>query len=242
MNFTGKKCDPETGLYYFNQRYYDPKIGRFLTEDPAGQAFNPYFYASNNPLMYVDPDGKFFHLLIPIIFQALKVAVIEGAKAAVINAGTQLIFTGKINPDRVWRSFLTAGATAGIIGSGPFAPGGNTPWDYALASGLNSGLRNVVSNWAAGKSGNVVQQFSDGFVLGAACGVAKWGFRNMIGNKGRDEYSLKSGVGVAGQDGLPTKADAATPVMTGANNIGIDVGSAVPAGMEWFVEGGWVSE
>ena len=57
VNYTGKKYEPATGLYYFNQRYYDPRIGRFLTEDPAGQAFNPYLYAANNPLMYVDPDG-----------------------------------------------------------------------------------------------------------------------------------------------------------------------------------------
>jgi len=57
VNYTGKKYEPATGLYYFNQRYYDPRIGRFLTEDPAGQAFNPYLYAANNPLVYVDPDG-----------------------------------------------------------------------------------------------------------------------------------------------------------------------------------------
>ena len=53
---------PETGLYYFNQRYYDPSLGRFLTEDPAGQGLNPYAYAGNSPLMYVDPDGEWFWL------------------------------------------------------------------------------------------------------------------------------------------------------------------------------------
>jgi RHS repeat-associated protein len=54
---TGKKLDPATELYYFNQRYYDPEIGRFLTEDPAGQYMNPYLYAANSPLNYYDPDG-----------------------------------------------------------------------------------------------------------------------------------------------------------------------------------------
>ena len=29
INYTGKKLDTATGLYYFNQRYYDPEIGRF---------------------------------------------------------------------------------------------------------------------------------------------------------------------------------------------------------------------
>ena len=62
VNYTGKKYEPATGLYYFNQRYYDPRIGRFLTEDPAGQSFNPYLYAGNNPMMYTDPDGEWFWL------------------------------------------------------------------------------------------------------------------------------------------------------------------------------------
>ncbi|MFC1771321.1 RHS repeat domain-containing protein [Candidatus Margulisiibacteriota bacterium] len=57
INFTGKKLDPGTGLYYFNQRYYDPEIGRFLTPDPARQSLNAYLYCANNPLHYIDAYG-----------------------------------------------------------------------------------------------------------------------------------------------------------------------------------------
>jgi RHS repeat-associated protein len=32
--FTGREFDPETGLYYYRARYYDPSLGRFLQEDP----------------------------------------------------------------------------------------------------------------------------------------------------------------------------------------------------------------
>jgi RHS repeat-associated protein len=63
INFTGKKLDKDTNLYYFNQRYYDPEIGRFLTPDPAGQNLNPYIYCANNPLSYVDPDGEWIWLV-----------------------------------------------------------------------------------------------------------------------------------------------------------------------------------
>ena len=63
VNFTGKKLDPVTGLYYFNQRYYDPELGRFLSNDPKHQSMNPYMYCSNSPLMYVDPDGEFWWLV-----------------------------------------------------------------------------------------------------------------------------------------------------------------------------------
>ena len=34
--YTGREFDPERGLLYYRVRYYDPKIGRFLSEDPIG--------------------------------------------------------------------------------------------------------------------------------------------------------------------------------------------------------------
>ncbi len=56
IRFTGKRLDA-TGLYYFNARYYDPTLGRFISADPARQGLNWYVYCNNNPLMFVDPDG-----------------------------------------------------------------------------------------------------------------------------------------------------------------------------------------
>ncbi len=61
--FTGKPID-STGLYYFGARFYDPTIGRFITMDPAKDGRNWYVYCNNNPLMYVDPDGKTDELIL----------------------------------------------------------------------------------------------------------------------------------------------------------------------------------
>jgi RHS repeat-associated protein len=67
LRFTGKERDVETGLDYFGARYYGSKIGRFTTVDPVytwqenlvdPQRWNRYAYARNNPLRYVDPDGR----------------------------------------------------------------------------------------------------------------------------------------------------------------------------------------
>jgi len=44
-------------LYYYNARFYDPTLGRFLTSDPARVSENWYWYASANPINRIDPSG-----------------------------------------------------------------------------------------------------------------------------------------------------------------------------------------
>jgi RHS repeat-associated protein len=62
-SFTGREWDPETGLYYYRARYYDPKSGRFISEDPLPLAerrlseVGAYPYVGNDPVNSVDPYG-----------------------------------------------------------------------------------------------------------------------------------------------------------------------------------------
>ncbi|MFQ5857789.1 MAG: RHS repeat-associated core domain-containing protein [Anaerolineae bacterium] len=57
--FTAREFDAETGLYLYRNRYYDPQVGRFLTEDPqaAEGVVNFYAYVGNNPIRFRDPFG-----------------------------------------------------------------------------------------------------------------------------------------------------------------------------------------
>ncbi|NBI31244.1 RHS repeat-associated core domain-containing protein, partial [Chengkuizengella marina] len=70
FQYTGEIYDEESGLIYLRARYYDPSMGRFITEDTyEGTISNPlsmnlYTYVHNNPLIYNDPSG---HLLNAII-------------------------------------------------------------------------------------------------------------------------------------------------------------------------------
>ncbi|HEB29139.1 MAG TPA: hypothetical protein ENI05_15545 [Porticoccus sp.] len=62
--YTGKIEETRLGLNYFGARWYDPELGRFISQDPVGfkasniQSFNRYAYANNNPYRYIDPDGR----------------------------------------------------------------------------------------------------------------------------------------------------------------------------------------
>lgn len=56
--FTARELDPETGLYHFRERQYDPS-GHFISPDPLGIAGGLHFYeyAAGNPFRFVDSDG-----------------------------------------------------------------------------------------------------------------------------------------------------------------------------------------
>ena len=55
--------DSETGEYYYRARYYDPSVGRFVSEDPEessiGDSWSPYAYVENNPTNYIDSYGLY---------------------------------------------------------------------------------------------------------------------------------------------------------------------------------------
>jgi RHS repeat-associated protein len=61
FGYTGQRYDSETGLYYFKNRYYSPKLGRFLQPDPLGikAGLNLLTYAGCDPLNKRDPLGLF---------------------------------------------------------------------------------------------------------------------------------------------------------------------------------------
>jgi RHS repeat-associated protein len=63
--------DTESGLDYFNARYYSPEQGRFVSVDPANagsdpsdpQTWNGYAYVGGNPMTYTDPSGRFLSVV-----------------------------------------------------------------------------------------------------------------------------------------------------------------------------------
>jgi RHS repeat-associated protein len=79
--FNRKELDPESGLYYYGGRYYDPDLGRFVSPDPFVQEpgnpqnLNRYSYVLNNPQSYIDPSGYFFDKLFKWIGNLFKTVI-----------------------------------------------------------------------------------------------------------------------------------------------------------------------
>ena len=58
IRYPGQYEDESTGLHYNTFRYYDPDVGRFISQDPIGLAGGENLYAyAPNPMGWVDPWG-----------------------------------------------------------------------------------------------------------------------------------------------------------------------------------------
>jgi len=55
--YTCQEYDLTTGFYYYDARWYDPAVGKFISEDPIESDVNLYRYVHNVPTIYIDPMG-----------------------------------------------------------------------------------------------------------------------------------------------------------------------------------------
>ncbi len=57
--YAGARWEATAGLYQMGARWYDPELGRFIEQDPIGEAggLNLYAYVGSSPTLWVDPTG-----------------------------------------------------------------------------------------------------------------------------------------------------------------------------------------
>jgi RHS repeat-associated protein len=136
--FTGREWDPETRLYHYRARYYDPKIGRFISEDPIKWlgGINPYGYGGNNPVNRTDPSG-------------LQACCSQGGATGYASCWSNCVQTALGNAANFLVGLGVAGATF-AIGNAPVLGGALTAGEYGglvagAAAGLAAGLPNPVA-------------------------------------------------------------------------------------------------
>lgn len=154
LRFLGQYEDPETGLHYNLFRYYDPRLGRFVSADPLGLAAgstNFYAFAHGDPVNHTDPEG----LIVPLV--ALGVVAGAAILGGLIGGAISAI---RAEPghrgDAFWK-----GAKAGAIGG---AIGAAAPI-IAAAAGASAAVVAAVGVGAAVVSGGVESCVDSGWSL-----------------------------------------------------------------------------
>ena len=153
--FTGQRLDG-TGLYYYNARYYDPAIGRFVSPDSVGQklsapqTLNRYSYVQNNPLKYTDPTGHF--ALKSFLTKVVKVALVVTAVVAV--TALAVVTMGSAIP------VLAAAAAGAVVNTGVYAgvtaaSGGNITAQGLGLAAFSGAVTGIVMCASAGALGGV---------------------------------------------------------------------------------------
>ena len=114
IRYRGYYYDEETGLYYLNSRYYDPRLRRFISPDTLSildetmseiNGLNLYMYCKDNPVMYVDPSGNMAWLI-------LAAFLFIGITRAATNAIGQYQTSREID----WFEVAVEGIYGGIMG------------------------------------------------------------------------------------------------------------------------------
>ena len=114
FRYRGYYYDAETGLYYLNQRYYNPEWERFINADDilgitgGLLTHNSYAYCANNPVMMEDSEGNIFN------FIAAAIGTAVGAAIGFVSNGIANLAEGKKFTDN-WESATIGGAVGGAV-------------------------------------------------------------------------------------------------------------------------------
>ena len=200
--YTGQIEDAAIGLYFYNARYYDSALGRFIQADtivpsPANpQSYNRYAYTLNNPLRYTDPTG---HIPSVGIF-----AAIGAATGFVVYAAT----TNSFDRTEALLATATMAAAGALIGSGVgLAAGAQLASGVLIGAGVgaaSSGISEMVVNGLTGQEFDAVGYMCSvggGAVSGAATalvpgvGLAPTAARSIIaGSVGATQYAVEQSI------------------------------------------------
>jgi RHS repeat-associated protein len=197
--FTGKELDPETGLYYYGGRYYDPEISRFISPDPFvqdeedPQNLNRYSYVNNDPINYTDPSGYFY----------MGKGIADGPGG---SSGIFMRVLGGIV------GFLNGGIWGALVGSGVIDSSFGMSSNAIHVAQILGGIMSLLG----GNPGGMFQISAGAVGLSGTPGSG--GVSGMLSSLGDLTLGLARGSGGAGTGGafrLAAGSDELKPALTG---------------------------
>ncbi|MHC1744446.1 MAG: RHS repeat-associated core domain-containing protein [Syntrophobacteraceae bacterium] len=218
--FTGQEEDPETGLYYYGARYYDPVIGRFLSADSIVQApadpqtLNRYSYCRNNPLIYTDPTGHDFGLT--AFIAAIIIGAAVGAATAAISGGDVAMgaATGAISGACFAFSHVAIAALAKVVQAGMALETAAAAIHISMAAG--SGAANAAITGGDPGMGAATAAVSAGVARGMGGLLARFGATKPVDSIG-DIFSKDYAIQLGSRMATGAVAGGVTSSMMGGN-------------------------
>jgi RHS repeat-associated protein len=250
--YTSQELDDSTGLYFYNARYYDPVLGRFIQADTIvpdstdPQAFNRYSYVRNNPLKYTDPSG---HGWAKKLKKKIKKAVKHAGWVVAPVAMAQYKAFHRL-PENYQVRVIQAGSVAGSVACPACAPAIAAGAAMAMADinggttrdMLKAGAIGAAVGFVAGHAGSSVSGLVGGGLSGAIAGGAAGGFVGGAGTTlaagGSLQQAIRAGyqgaaVG-AGTAALMHGATQAVQAVRSQGEAGAFTGRATPVAEQQF--------
>jgi len=176
--FNGKQFDNETGLYYYGARYMNPVTSLWYGVDPLAEKYpaeSVHTYTHNNPVKFIDPNGKVAWIAVGAFAGGLinaGIAAYQGKSAREI-AGAALsgAVSGALIASGAGFMATAAGGTVASLGETLIGKGHINKRDIAesvvsnvVSAGIGTGVGKIIGKGATKLTAKVANKYASSVV------------------------------------------------------------------------------